>query len=126
MFKLTDNENQVRTLSTPVHVAGYETIPPNTTVPKGHRLWATYEAWLAQGNEPEPYETEQERLNRLSKEVRSQRDTLLKQTDYLVMPDYPNKPTGIEQYRQALRDITEQSGFPEDVVWPSNPLETNK
>lgn len=24
-------------------------------------------------------------------------------------------------YRQALRDITEQAGYPEDIVWPATP-----
>lgn len=123
MFKLTESDNQVRTLSE-VSVEGYETIPANATIPKGHRLWRTYEAWLALGNTPEPFETEEERLNRIIRQVRRERDALLKETDYLVMPDYPNKPTGIETYRQALRDITNQSGFPDNVEWPDNPMES--
>lgn len=125
MFKLTESDNLVRCLSA-VSIEHHETVPANTTIPRGHRFWETYEAWLAQGNQPEPYETDEERLNRLSNEARSQRDVLLKQTDYLVMPDYPNKPEGVETYRQALRDITSQTGFPESVDWPENPMENNK
>ena len=26
-----------------------------------------------------------------------------------------------QEYRQALRDITKQKGFPENVVWPTQP-----
>lgn len=57
----------------------------------------------------------------LAEEIRQERDRLLLETDYLVMPDYPNKPAGIESYRQALRDVTGQAGFPEAIEWPVKP-----
>ena len=51
--------------------------------------------------------------------VTSKRDTLLIQTDYLVMPDYPLvDKTAVEIYRQALRDITLQEGYPLNIDWP--------
>ena len=56
--------------------------------------------------------------------VRRKRDYLLSGTDYYILPDYPSTPDGIEavkQYRQELRDITLQSGFPRNVQWPSLP-----
>lgn len=56
--------------------------------------------------------------------VRRKRDTLISGTDYYILPDYPSTPDGIEavkQYRQDLRDITLQSGFPRNVQWPSLP-----
>ena len=56
--------------------------------------------------------------------VRRKRDSLISGTDYYILPDYPSTPDGIEavkQYRQALRDIPEQSGFPRNVQWPSLP-----
>lgn len=56
--------------------------------------------------------------------VREQRDKLLAETDYLVMPDYPLTKTAfakIKLYRQKLRDITSQGTFPEDVSWPERP-----
>ena len=59
---------------------------------------------------------------RLAEEVRNQRNGLLSKTDYLVMPDYPLSDVernNIEQYRQSLRDISEQSGFPHDIEWPT-------
>ena len=53
-------------------------------------------------------------------QVRSQRDTLIAQTDYLALSDNTLSPE-ISAYRQALRDITTQEGFPESVSWPTKP-----
>ena len=56
--------------------------------------------------------------------VRRKRDSLISGTDYYILPDYPSTPDGIEavkQYRQDLRNITLQSGFPRNVQWPSLP-----
>lgn len=61
--------------------------------------------------------------------VRRKRDSLISGTDYYILPDYPSTPDGIEavkQYRQDLRDITLQSGFPRNVQWPSLPSALNK
>lgn len=56
--------------------------------------------------------------------VRRKRDSLISSTDYYILPDYPSSPDAIgavKQYRQDLRDITLQSGFPRNVQWPSLP-----
>ena len=69
---------------------------------------------------PVPEPTVQE----LASSVRSKRDAKLSATDYLVVPDYPISPEDLEAvkaYRQALRDIPEQSGFPKNVQWPVEP-----
>ena len=63
-------------------------------------------------------ELEAERLESLANAARAKRDAMIKETDFYVLPDYPNAPHGIAEYRQALRDITEQPGFPHDVTWP--------
>lgn len=68
--------------------------------------------------------SEEERLDTLASSVRTQRDSLLAQTDYLLMPDYPiteENLVEIKAYRQALRDVPEQEGFPENVIWPVVP-----
>lgn len=59
-------------------------------------------------------------------DARAKRDTSLSKTDYIVMPDYPISPdllAKVKAYRQLLRDITEQAGFPVVIDWPANPLE---
>lgn len=60
----------------------------------------------------------------LADRIRRERDEKLKETDFFVMPDYPSDPKDLEEvktYRQALRDITKQSGFPKEVTWPEVP-----
>lgn len=60
----------------------------------------------------------------LAERVRMDRDEKLEETDFFVMPDYLSDPKDLEDvktYRQALRDITKQSGFPRDVTWPELP-----
>ena len=53
--------------------------------------------------------------------VRSQRDELLKQTDWTQVADAPVDKAAWATYRQALRDITDQAGFPYEVTWPTKP-----
>ena len=74
---------------------------------------------------------ETERIERATESARNQRDRLLTETDWVVVK-HNELGTPIPQewldYRQALRDITEQSGFPDNVEWPtapSNHEETN-
>lgn len=54
--------------------------------------------------------------------VRSQRNLLLSSTDWTQLPDVPvTTKEAWEVYRQALRDISLQEGFPNNVVWPTEP-----
>jgi hypothetical protein len=56
--------------------------------------------------------------------VRSRRDSLLSETDWIVIMHTErgtNIPAEWELYRQALRDITRQAGFPHQVEWPVKP-----
>lgn len=66
-----------------------------------------------------------------SERIRSERNYRLRESDYLILSDYP-LPSEIKKrvtaYRQALRDLTEQAGFPwsgdvnaPDVPWPAAP-----
>lgn len=58
------------------------------------------------------------RINQLAEAARARRNKLIQETDFYMLPDYPNAPQGIAEYRQALRDITEQPGFPHSIQWP--------
>ena len=52
--------------------------------------------------------------------VRMMRSVKLSETDWWAMSDRTMTPEQAA-YRQALRDITDQVGFPHDVVWPDMP-----
>ena len=57
-------------------------------------------------------------------DVRAQRDRLLSSCDWTQLIDSPfsNDTNGVWQaYRQALRDVPSQAGFPWDVTWPDQP-----
>lgn len=71
---------------------------------------------------PDP--TPEEIRKQKEQEVRSKRDYLIAQTDFLVSGDYPISDADlvkVKAYRQALRDIPSQEGFPDNVVWPETP-----
>lgn len=57
-------------------------------------------------------------------EARKNRNQLIAETDYMAMPDYPldnEKKAAVLAYRQALRDVPEQAGFPRQIDWPVKP-----
>jgi len=56
--------------------------------------------------------------------VRTQRNELLRDCDWTQLPDSPLDSTtkaSWATYRTAVRDVTEQSGFPTDITWPTAP-----
>jgi len=58
--------------------------------------------------------------DRAAAEVREKRNSLIAETDYLALSD--NTMTSeMQTYRQALRDIPSQAGFPTNVTWPTKP-----
>lgn len=61
------------------------------------------------------------RIAEKSKSVRSDRNYLLQQTDWMALQDADPMSPAWASYRQALRDITKQAGFPFDVTWPDRP-----
>ena len=70
------------------------------------------------------YLTDAEYDTVLAASARQKRDRLLAATDYLVTPDYPisdDRLAKVKTYRQALRDIPEQAGFPRTIAWPKKP-----
>lgn len=68
--------------------------------------------------------TDQQKNFDKDKEIKSQRNLLLISSDWTQIP---NNPLTQEQqeawavYRQELRDVTSQSGYPFNVIWPTSP-----
>ena len=54
-------------------------------------------------------------------EVRQQRNQLLSNCDWTQLPDAPVLRATWDTYRQQLRDVTAQAGFPWEVQWPEQP-----
>ena len=52
-------------------------------------------------------------------QVRARRDKLLAASDHMALAD--RITDSWRKYRQALRDIPAQAGFPTSVTWPSEP-----
>jgi hypothetical protein len=52
-------------------------------------------------------------------QVRAQRDALLAASDYMALADRITDDW--RTYRQSLRDVPAQSGFPTNVTWPTEP-----
>ena len=67
--------------------------------------------------EPDPGPTEEQ----LAAQARSERDVLLSQSDWTQVADAPVDHQAWADYRQALRDVPQQAGFPTDINWPSKP-----
>lgn len=93
------------------------------------RAYAPIAAWSAAGSEfqnvavdtqgelPIPVD---ETTPDLAAQVRAERDAHLMLTDWIYLPDVtpPEDIAAWEAYRQALRDVPQQVGFPGEVVWP--------
>lgn len=61
---------------------------------------------------------------RIATTVRDQRDKLLSECDWIVIKakeTSTNVPAAWKTYRQALRDISSQEGFPNTITWPTKP-----
>jgi septation ring formation regulator EzrA len=69
-------------------------------------------------------EVEQEKINQEWIRIRNKRDNLLKETDYLIMPDYlitDEDRILVENYRNELRNIPQNYSNPFEVVFPEKP-----
>jgi len=77
---------------------------------------------LAIGDDAEAYvpPTQEELDVALAAEVRKGRNAALAATDFMGLADYPAKAGELE-YRQSLRDVPQQAGFPKTHTWPNKP-----
>jgi len=76
--------------------------------------WSRTQGWI----EKEIEQIEQTEAE-LAENIRARRNMLLAETDLPV--DHPKFTEDMRIYRQALRDLPEQEGFPYNVVFPSKP-----
>ena len=68
------------------------------------------------------YNPDERALEQEANEAREQRNVLLADSDWSVLPDAPvTDEQAWKDYRQALRDVPQQNGFPTDIDWPVKP-----
>lgn len=96
-----DNQGQVQSL------------PPEPEDANNYKLDWTTRTWIAK-TKPVTEQTQ-----------RQQRDALLTEIDSISATRYASltaeQQTELQQYRQALLDVPQQTGFPESVTWPEKP-----
>ena len=86
---------------------------PNGNVPftpEEEAEWDAMEAEYAAGAD-----------DRAAAEVREERDDKLAASDWTQVADAPVDQTAWATYRQALRDVPAQAGFPNTITWPTEP-----
>jgi len=77
------------------------------------------QVWTVRDMTPEEISSREEGQ---ASSVRGQRDSLLVQSDWTQGKDIPDNVSSTwAVYRQALRDIPGQTGFPWVVEWPTQP-----
>jgi len=59
-----------------------------------------------------------------AKQVRAERDAKLYECDWTQLPDTaltPDQEAAWANYREQLRNVPQQAGFPYNIVWPTKP-----
>jgi hypothetical protein len=103
---------QVKGLPKPTDGSGYEYTHPFTYDADEDAVYGTWQ------------QTDViDRINEAkAKSIREQRDALLDESDFAMLPDAPvTDVEGWKTYRQALRDVPQQDGFPTEITWPEKP-----
>lgn len=105
----------------------YQTVVRNGVVKDAKGNWVT--AWEVRdmfSTDEEGTKAEKEAAYQVvldaeaAKAVRAERDRKLADTDWMALSDV-TMSAEMAAYRQALRDITAQAGFPHSVNWPVKP-----
>jgi hypothetical protein len=85
-------------------------------------LWPILQEYIAKN--PSLVEAEAphfKSIDQLTQEARDHRDALLSISDFSQLADAPVDKEAWATYRQALRDVPEQKGFPNTITWPVRP-----
>lgn len=94
----------------------YKKVVEGIPVKGENGIW--YQQWdIVDMNADEKIEADKEMASR----VRNQRNFTLMQSDWTQLGDSPVDNSAWLDYRQSLRDISDQPGFPWEVIWPTEP-----
>ncbi len=84
----------------------------------GQRIAADENGYPVLADHPAPTDEQ------LASNVRAERNRLLSACDWTQLADAPlTEPQKADwtEYRQALRDVPDQVGFPQNITWPDEP-----
>ena len=105
-------------------LASYNVFPVTLTEPPAHdqlvELVTTANPTLVDGVWTQAWTKVNRTQEEASSNIRAERDSRILATDYLALSDQ-TLSTDMATYRQALRDVPSQSGFPFNVTWPTKP-----
>ena len=77
--------------------------------------------WVKAWSEQDMTDEEKASYNQQkAEEERRTRDGLLRATDHFALSDV-TLSSEMQTYRQALRDVPQQAGFPNSITWPTKP-----
>ena len=124
-FKLENNMLIEMTYAEKV-IAGIEEMPANMKMENGK---------LTQKSQDEIFN--EMTLEQKGNFIRSKRDALINEADILLIKYQEQVELGVIntdddyrlsllQYKENLRNVPEQAGFPENVIWSEMPIYTNK
>lgn len=85
---------------------------PQLTKGQWHQTWAVTKA------SPEEIKS---RLDLMARQAKRERDMRLQGCDWTQLPDARTNKELWAKYRQLLRDLTLQDGFPHAIQWPVEP-----
>jgi hypothetical protein len=109
--------NVVEVLPTIPPLVEYNQKVEETTPTKKNGKW--YQEWKIVDLSEEELNTV---IEKKSEEVRQKRNQLLVESDWSQISDSPVNKAPWVAYRQKLRDVTNQTGFPFGVIWPNKPV----
>lgn len=79
------------------------------------------EWWITQTATAKPQEQIDAEREQAIVDIKADRDNALVASDWTQVADAPVDKAAWAAYRQALRDLPQQPGFPDTVVWPEQP-----
>jgi len=85
------------------------------------QAWEIVEKYSAEEKAAYIAQRDADRLTSETASVRAQRNAKLSESDWTQVADAPVDQAAWATYRQALRDVTGQAGFPWTIDWPVAP-----
>ena len=116
-----DNDNVIRQLTITPYEPDLTSFPSDVTyVEITQELHDSMHDYLRYRYNSDGTVTEVDHNNYMSQYQRWNRKQRLEETDIYALGDRAISDE-MRAYRQALRDVPQQEGFPDNVVWPTKP-----